>query len=212
LDHERSSALSHAAAETELAQPVEWKPDDIFRRATPREIFAREALLEMDIGCGEGAFLMAMAKRHPERNFLATERLLGRVRNVVRKAERAGMTNVRVLRLESAYVIKHLMPAESVTVAHILFPDPWPKRQHQARRLFQDEFVRDLHQVLAPAGELRLKTDDLPYFLWMEKVLARTPGFERLEWAPEEDEPLTGFERNFLAKGLPIHRARLRKV
>jgi tRNA (guanine-N7-)-methyltransferase len=117
-----------------------------------------------------------------------------------------------VLQLESAYVVKHLLPLESLSVAHILFPDPWPKRHHQARRLFQEEFVRDLYRVLVPAGELRLKTDDLPYFHWMEKILARTPGFERLEWEAEPNEPLTGFERSFLAKGLPIHRARLRKI
>jgi tRNA (guanine-N7-)-methyltransferase len=191
---------------------AEWKPQDIFHRARLEEIFPRVAPLEVDLGAGEGAFLLAMAQRHPERNFLATERLLGRVRNVVHKAERDGLTNVRVLRLESAYVVKHLLPAESISVAHILFPDPWPKRHHQARRLFQEAFVRDLHAAIAPGGELRIKTDDLPYFHWMEKVLARVQLFQRLDWEPEEDEPLTGFEKHFMAKGLPIHRARLRKL
>lgn len=198
--------------ETHTEHFAEWKPADIFRRARMEEIFPRAAPLEVDLGCGEGAFLLEMARRHPERNYLGTERLLGRVRNVVRKAERDKLTNLRVLRLESAYVVKHLLPPESLAMAHILFPDPWPKRHHQARRLFQDAFVRDLHAALAPGGELRLKTDDLPYFQWMEKVLARRTGFERLDWAPEPDEALTGFERHFLAKGLPIHRARLRKI
>jgi tRNA (guanine-N7-)-methyltransferase len=116
------------------------------------------------------------------------------------------------LRLESAYAVKHLLPLGSIDVAHILFPDPWPKRHHQNRRLIQDDFLRDLHAALAPGGELRLKTDDLPYFRWMEKTLARQAGFELLEWVDDPEIPLTGFERHFLAKGLPIHRARLRKV
>jgi tRNA (guanine-N7-)-methyltransferase len=192
--------------------PTLWTPQDIFRRATVEEIFPRQAPLEVDLGAGEGAFLLETARRHPERNFLATERMQGRVRSVCLKAERAGLTNVRILHLESAYVIKHLLPIESLSAAHILFPDPWPKRQHHPRRLFQEAFLRDLHTALIPGGEVRLKTDDLPYFHWMEKIIARVPEFERLEWAAEPGEALTGFESHFVAKGLPIHRARLRKV
>jgi tRNA (guanine-N7-)-methyltransferase len=191
---------------------IEWIPADIFRRATLSEIFVRPAPLEVDFGCGEGAFLLAMAKRHPERNFLGTERLLGRVRNVCQRAERAGLTNLRVLRLESAYAVKHLLPPASIDIAHILFPDPWPKRHHQPRRLIQDPFLRDLHAALVPGGEVRLKTDDFPYFLWMQKAIARVAAFERLDWREDDDAPRTGFEQHFIAQGLPVHRARLRKV
>ncbi len=191
---------------------IEWTPGDIFRRAEPHEIFARPAPLEVDFGCGEGAFLLAMARRHPERNFLGTERLLGRVRNVCERAARAKLANLRVLRLESAYAVKHLLPLGIIEVAHILFPDPWPKRHHQPRRLVQDDFVRDLHSALAPGAEVRLKTDDFPYFLWMQKVIARVGGFEREEWPEEEEAARTGFEQHFMKQGLPIHRARLRKV
>lgn len=69
-----------------------------------------------------------------------------------------------------------------------------------------------LHQVLAPDAEVRIKTDDQPYFLWIEKVLGRANGFERIEWPEESDYPKTDFERHFLDQGLPIYRARLRKV
>jgi tRNA (guanine-N7-)-methyltransferase len=195
-----------------LPHPALWSPVDIFRRATLTDIFAREAPLELDLGAGEGAFLMEMARRHPERNFLATERMAGRVSSMCGRIERDRLANARVLHLESAYVVKHLLPLGQVSSAHLLFPDPWPKRQHHPRRVFQEEFLRDVHAALAPGGEFRIKTDDLPYFTWMEKVIARVPGFERLEWVPEPDEPRTGFERHFLAKGLPIHRARLRKL
>ena len=69
-----------------------------------------------------------------------------------------------------------------------------------------------MHAALEHGGELRLKTDDLPYFQWMEKVIARAPGFIRIDWPEEPDYPITNFERRFLAQGLPIYRARLRKV
>ena len=69
-----------------------------------------------------------------------------------------------------------------------------------------------LRRVLLPGGELRVKTDDLPYFQWMEKIWARVAGYERVGWEEEPDWPRTDFEQQFLAKGLPIYRARLRKV
>ena len=69
-----------------------------------------------------------------------------------------------------------------------------------------------LHGLLRPDGELRVKTDDLPYFQWMEKVFERAKGFERVDWPEDPDYPITDFERRFLEKGLPIYRARLKKV
>jgi tRNA (guanine-N7-)-methyltransferase len=201
------------------SQPVtpaaaEWAPANIFQRAAPADIFPERAgaPLEVDIGCGEGAFLFGMAQAHPERNFLGIERLLGRVRDVCHKAARLRLGNLRVLRLESAWAVKHLLPLEAFTAAHVLFPDPWPKRHHQRRRLIQDEFLRDVRALLLRGGELRIKTDDLPYFQWIEKVLARAEGFERLEWEDAAAYPTTNFERRFIAQGLPIYRARLRKA
>jgi tRNA (guanine-N7-)-methyltransferase len=194
------------------AEAAAWKPSDILHRAARREIFEREAPLEVDIGCGEGAFLLEMASRHPERDFLGIERLLGRVTKVCRAAARQGLANVRVLRLESAYAVKHILPLESVSVAYVSFPDPWPKRHHQPRRLIQDAFLADLREVMVPGGELRLKTDDLPYFLWMQKVIARVPGWKQIEWPEDPEYPVTNFERRFLAQGLPINKARLQRV
>lgn len=193
------------------AEKLLWKPASILHRATPAEIFGNEAAIEVDFGCGEGAFLLAMAARFPERNFLGTERLVGRAENVASKAARRGLTNVRVLLLESLYTVRFLLPREALSVAYLLFPDPWPKRAHQARRLFQDEFLEEVRLALVPSGELRVKTDDLPYFQWMEKVMSRSRGWQRLDWPEDPMEPLTNFESRFLAQGLPIHRARLRK-
>ena len=184
--------------------PALWTPDDHTRRVELQEIFPRPAPFEIDFGCGDGAFLLAMASRFPERNFLGTERMLGRVEKVCRA--------IASNRLESFYSAKWLLPVGCANVVHIGFPDPWPKRHHHPRRLFQDEFMIALHQVLAPGAEVRIKTDDQPYFLWIEKVIARANGFERIEWPEESDYPKTDFERHFVEQGLPIYRARLRKV
>ena len=191
---------------------AEWVPADYFKEANLDEVFGRPAPLELDLGCGDGSFLLALAGRHPDRNFLGTERLQGRVEKVARRIARSHLENVRVLRLESHYAVRWLLPAESASMVYVLHPDPWPKRNHHPRRLIQAEFMEALHRVLIPRGELLVKTDDKPYFQWMEKVFADISGFERFEWEDPPDWPQTDFEREFVAKGLPIYRARLRKV
>jgi tRNA (guanine-N7-)-methyltransferase len=197
---------------SERAQLAEFVPPDYSGRVKTEDIFPRLGPLELDIGSGEGAFLEAMAALHPDHNFLGMERLLGRVRKVCRTIAQRGFTNARVMRIESYYAIKHLLPLGSVAVAHVSFPDPWPKRYHHPRRLIQASFLRELHGVLAPGGELRVKTDDEPYFRWMENAFAAVTGYERIEWIEEPGYPLTNFEQRFLSQGLPIYRARLRKV
>ncbi len=200
------------AAFLAAAEHALWQPADHVSRAEMSAIFARPAPLEIDFGCGDGSFLLAMAARFPGRNFLGTERMLGRVEKVSRAIARNGLANCRVIRLESNYVAKWLLPVGCAEVVHIGFPDPWPKRHHHGRRLFQDEFMQSLHQVLAPGAEVRIKTDDQPYFLWIEKVIGRAKGFARVEWIEDADYPKTDFEQHFVDQGLPIYRARLRKI
>src|SRR5579862_9515150 len=183
----RAAFRAHSPEHTDPAELIEFVPADYFAQADMKDMFARPAPLELDLGCGEGGFLVAMAAKYPERNFLGVERLLGRVRKVCRMVVHQRLTNTRLLRIETAYALRYVLPKESVTTAHVLFPDPWPKRHHQSRRLIQDGFMEALHGTLVAGGELRIKTDDQPYFLWMEKVLARAKGYERLDW-PEDPE------------------------
>jgi tRNA (guanine-N7-)-methyltransferase len=171
------------------------------------EVFPSVGSLEVDLGCGDGSFLVAMALRHPERNYLGTERLLGRVRNTCRKAVRAGVNNVRLLRIENAYVVKNLLPPGSVSRFYVLFPDPWPKRRHWPRRLIQPEFLDAAAAALAPCGELRIKTDDAEYFEFIGKMAAGCALFASEPW--EEQIPPTDFERHYAAQGRRIYSIRL---
>jgi tRNA (guanine-N7-)-methyltransferase len=204
--------MSTPAATPLTPDSVHWIPASILEPAKVEELFPNPGPLSVDYGCGEGAFVVAMAKKHPERNFLATERLVGRVEKVCRNAARLGLSNLRVLRLENLYIAKYILPPESVSVSYVSFPDPWPKRAHQSRRLVQPEFLSAVRLTLVAGGELRLKTDDLPYFQWMDKVVAEAVGWERADWPEDPAEPLTNFEARFIAQGLPIHKTRLLKT
>ena len=82
----------------------------------------------MELGCGDASFLVDYARRHPERNFIGVERLLGRLRKLDRKGRRAGLTNLRGVRIESSYFLEYLLPPHSVSALHVYFPDPWPNQ------------------------------------------------------------------------------------
>lgn len=200
------SELSISAEALELVPPDYFAPVD-FARA-----FERDAPLEVDVGSGEGAFLIAMAKLHPGRNFLGIERLLGRVRKTCRRAVHAGLQNVRVLRIENAYAVRHLIPPGAAAVIHVMFPDPWPKRKHKRRRLVNAEFLDAVRAALRPGGELRLTTDDADYFGQMNLVASTCADFSIEPWPDDPEYPHTDFEKRFRALGLPIYRLLLRKI
>ncbi|NNM28589.1 MAG: tRNA (guanosine(46)-N7)-methyltransferase TrmB [Akkermansiaceae bacterium] len=175
----------------------------------PGELFTGGAPLEVDLGCGDGSFLLAMAREFPGRHFLGVERLLGRVRKVCRKADRDGLGNVRVLRLDARYCVEWLLPPGSVTRLHLLFPDPWPKARHHKRRLVNQGFLTALAAVLAPGGEFLFKTDHAEYFEWTAGELAACPHFTTCAWPDDAFfYPRTDFERQWRAAGRGIFKLR----
>jgi tRNA (guanine-N7-)-methyltransferase len=189
---------------------VEYIPKSLTEPLNWGEIFPRSAPIEIDLGCGDGAFLMAMARANPEHNFLGIERLLGRVRKVCRKVAREDLKNARVLRLEVASALSNLLPTDSITAFHLLFPDPWPKRRHHRRRAFTPEFLSCIHRALIGGGLFHVATDHADYFNQIKHVTAATDTFVIL--AEQRDFPLTAFEQRFLIRGLSIQRLLLRKA
>lgn len=151
--------------------------------------FDTTRLFEVDVGCGKGRFLLARASKNPQTNFLGVDRMLRRIRKVDNKARRLGLANVRLLRMEAFYAVTHLVPAHSVSVYYILFPDPWPKKRHHDHRLFNGDFVDALHRTLAEKGQLHFSTDHLPYFDEVKAILAADKRFAEIPaFEPTEDE------------------------
>jgi len=193
------------------AAEIEFVPANYFAPIALEELFGRSAPLEVDLGCGDGAFLAELAAKFPERNFLGIEKLGGRVRRACKKAHRLELGNLRVVRIESGYAIQYLLPAGSVEVVHLLFPDPWAKRKHKRRRLVQPAFLDSVHRLLAPGGRFRIATDQEKYFAAIQELIL-PEAFIVEPGSADESFPVTTFERHFLAEGAPIYRVTLRKV
>lgn len=184
-----------------------YRPQSFVERLDLTQLFSRPQPLEVELGCGDGSFLVQWAKLLPQHNFLGVERLLGRLRKVDRKGARAGLTNLRLIRLEASYFIEYLLPPGSVHAFHIYFPDPWPKRRHRKHRLINEHFTQVAARALVPGGIVFLRTDDANYFSQMKAAFESNARFGALETPLELSAILTDFERDFQTRGVAILRA-----
>lgn len=175
------------------------------------ELFDRRAPLWMEVGFGNGEFLLALAALHPDVNVVGVEISGPSLQKGARKVARAGLKNVRLVHGNAPGVLWALCPPKSVARVYVNFPDPWPKAAHHHRRLISDRFLH-LMATRTPAGaHLDVATDHEEYAAWMVERLKRSPYFEsRLEapFVTEDAERLrseqglrTKYEQIALAEG-----------
>lgn len=184
----------------------------ILERIEPAKLFLAANPLEVELGSGDGSFLLEYARRHPERNFIGVERLLGRVKKIDRKGRRLGLVNLRGVRIEAGYFLEFLLPQGCASAIHVYFPDPWPKRKHRKHRLVNERFTKMAARALLPGGVIYLRTDHGEYFEQMLAVFAMDKNFRAVETPAELSEVITDFEKDFNAAGIPTNRAAYQRV
>jgi tRNA (guanine-N7-)-methyltransferase len=179
----------------------------IIDRIDLASLFPRRYPLEIELGSGDGSFLVNYARLHPERDFIGVERLLGRLRKTDRKTKRASLLNVRCVRIESAYFLEYLLPRHATVALHVYFPDPWPKRKQRRHRLINERFPLVARQALTSRGRVYLRTDDPDYFQQMLDAFRADQGFRVVETPAELSSLSTDFERTFQERGVKTLRA-----
>ncbi len=165
------------------------------------ELFPVTHPAELEIGCGDGGFLLEWATRYPGKNFIGVERLLGRIRKLDKIGRRAGLTNLRLLRFEARYLLRYLLPDHAFDAVHIYFPDPWPKDKHRRHRLIDEHFPRLAWRILVPNGIIHLRTDDPAYFEQMQESFSPAKDFSSTETPVELANLTTDFERQWNEEG-----------
>jgi tRNA (guanine-N7-)-methyltransferase len=154
----------------------------------------------MEIGFGAGEALLAFAQSHPEMNCLGIEVHPPGVGHLLLGLDVSQLSNVRVIMHDAVEVLEHQIAPASLDLAHIFFPDPWPKKRHHKRRLIQPSFIALLARALRPGATLRLATDWEHYALHMREMLDVCNEFSVRAGAngfvdrPSE-RPITRFER-----------------
>jgi len=158
-------------------EPATWYRHDVASPAHRQRLrdFLTAAPLEIEIGAGDGRFIIAWAEQHPDRHFFAFEVRWKYARRMFERAQKHNLANLWVSDNDARIVIPDAIPDNSVEVFHILMPDPWWKPKHQAKRLIAPWFVRILARKLKPGGVLRVETDVEGYPDFVRTVVAEVP-------------------------------------
>jgi len=173
----------------------------------------------MEIGFGNGDFLVHLATRHPDWWLVGVEVYLPGVAKAVSRLEAAGVIErVRMSRLPAQYVLAQQVDGASLDGVYINHPDPWPKKRHCKRRLIQPDFAALLASRLKPGGFLKLATDRPELAEWMRDILDATAGLENMAGRGcfaerEPGRPKTKFELRGEREGRPslfLHYVRTR--
>lgn len=175
------------------------------------QLFGNNHPVELEIGSGKGLFLVREGSLRPEVNFFGVEWALKYARNAAERISKHGLTNVHLVSADARMLLPRF-PDGVFQAVHVYFPDPWWKRRHRKRRLFNEEFLAHVVRMLRPQGVLRIATDVEEYFGVMQKLLAKQEKLTPLP-PPEPNTPahnldyLTHFERKYRLQGRPIFRA-----
>lgn len=181
-----------------LGWPVNWSA-----------LFGRSAPLVLEIGFGNGQFLIDLALRHPEANVLGIEISLPSVKRALNRAKRANVQNVRVLNCGVWYGLWALSRPGSIHAVHINFPDPWPKPSHHHRRVINERFLHLLATRVPAGATLNIATDHTDYATAITESLQNTPYFNSRLTTPfvtEDNERIrTKYEQLAIAAGRTCH-------
>lgn len=206
------------APELQLDNDFLFNPHEVEGIVDFDKIFGRVAPLHIEIGSGKGTFLVSQARAFPDINFIGIEWASRYYRHAVDRMRRWDIRNVRMVRDDAADFIAEHLADETVDWYHIYFPDPWPKKRHNKRRLLCDENLAQMIRTLKPGGIINVATDHADYFDQMEAVLL-DPEKSLIEQVPytkpvgakEGEYAGTNFERKYIVEGREINTIAVRK-
>ena len=145
---------------------------------TPQDLF-------LEIGFGGGENLAAIAAARPEAGFIGAEPFINGVASLVRHVEQAGLANVRIWDDDVRLILDGMADA-ALAGAYVLFPDPWPKRRHAARRILQPLVLDALARLIRPGGSLVLASDHPVAKSWLLQAACTHPDFTWTARRPQD--------------------------
>ena len=201
-------------------ETVTIKPENINGMLDFTHFFGRSAPVEMEVGSGKGTFLLDEAKTFPEKDFFGIEWANKYYKYAVDRIGRWGVPNVRLMRTDAAEFISAHIADACISVFHLYFPDPWPKKKHNKRRFFCDENLAELFRILEPNGIINIATDHADYFEQMTEVADRAIeehrfkeiDFIRPAGARDGEYVGTNYERKYITEGRKTYTLALQKL
>ena len=200
---ERPSVRSYSIRGSRITQAQRAAKDELQaiygiaveeKKVNLSEIFPTSEKIIMEIGFGMGEATAIIAKNHPNNAYIAVDvhppgigKLLGRI-------VENELTNLRVIEDDVHIILPHMFEDESLDAIHLYFPDPWPKKKHNKRRIVNDGFLALIHPKLKKGGYIHIATDWVPYAVSIEEVFAASALFTGGVIEKPESRPVTRFE------------------
>lgn len=200
-----------------ITSPRFLAPETLVVMPDWQEIFENDNPLVLEIGCGVGDFAAQMAALHPLWNYLALDYYNKGCLKTCKRADKAGLANLRVIRDEARSFMERCIPRKSLRAVIINCPDPWPKLRHRKRRLVNAEFVEFLAGYMLPGADIYFATDFVDYGLDVAGMMPGLAGFENVI-APDlfrhelEGYPRSKYMLKFMAEGKQIYYVHYRNV
>ena len=175
-----------------------------------KALFQNDHPLKLEIGFGNGTFLIDMAIREPQSNFIGMDFYHKGIRKVITRMDRLHLKNIRVAYGDAGEKIPILFKEGELDEVFINFPDPWPKKRHHKRRLIKPDFVEQLAGKLAPQGKIRIATDFASYAQEILEIIQADSHFRNIHQSrgflhERNDVPKTKYEKAFLDAGKKIY-------
>jgi tRNA (guanine-N7-)-methyltransferase len=164
----------------------------------------------LEIGSGKGRFLIATASERPDLNLIGIEKSLHYHRVIRDRVLKRHPTNVRLINHDAYLVLRDMIPDASLAEVHIYFPDPWPRKREQKRRIIRPEVLAEIRRVLVDGGLGIYVTDHRDYFEAAAPLIERHFRAERRIPGPD-DPPRTNYEAKYRAEGRAIYEVRFWK-
>lgn len=175
------------------------------------EVFGNDHPIHIEVGMGKGQFIIEMAKRNPEINYIGIEKYSSVLVRAVEKLEDFEQNNLRLIRMD-AENIEEVFDKDEVDRIYLNFSDPWPKDRHAKRRLTSTRFLERYNNILTPEGRVMFKTDNKDLFdFYLEQVeeagwILENHTYDLHHSEYNEGNVMTEYEEKFSAKGNPICR------
>ena len=200
---ERPSVRSYSIRGSRITQAQRAAKDELQaiygiaveeKKVNLAEIFPTSEKIIMEIGFGMGEATAIIAKNHPNNGYIAVDvhppgigKLLGRI-------VENDLKNLRVIEDDVHIVLPHMFEDESLDAIHLYFPDPWPKKKHNKRRIVNEGFLALIHPKLKKGGYIHIATDWVPYAISIQEVFVASTLFTGGVIEKPESRPVTRFE------------------
>jgi tRNA (guanine-N7-)-methyltransferase len=153
------------------------------------EIFPNSDRVIMEIGFGMGEATAIIAKNHPNNGYIAVDVHPPGIGKLLARIVENDLTNLKVIEEDVHVVLQHMIADESLDGIHLFFPDPWPKKKHNKRRIVNESFLSLIHPKIKKGGFIHIATDWVPYAVSIQEVFAASTLFvggviDKPEWRP----------------------------